>query len=169
MTSCALLIEVACELLYDIFVLITSGCKGRLWWFRWWVDGRKWTRHDWQYLYTNAAPKQSFNAFKHNLTHAPILVFPDKLSFTMCMDLSSLFIDGIFMQTVYGECWQVIAYNSCILNAAKSKYFMTYLESVAIVRALQHFWDIIFGYPITIYTDHTAGMQLFGGKTSWDA
>ncbi len=46
----------------------------------------------------------------------------------------------------------------------QSKYSLTHLEALAVVWALKHFRDIIFGYPITVYTDHIAVTQLLQGK-----
>ncbi len=57
-----------------------------------------------------------------------------------------------------------IAYASRLLTSAESKYSVTHLELLAVVWALQHFRDIIFGYPVTVYTDHIAVTQLFHGK-----
>ncbi len=56
------------------------------------------------------------------------------------------------------------AYASRVLTSAESKYSVTHPQALAVVWALQHFRDIIFGYPITVYTDHTAVTQLFHGK-----
>ncbi len=58
----------------------------------------------------------------------------------------------------------VIAYASHVLNSAVSKYSVTHLEALAVVWALKHFRDIVYGYPITVYTDHSAVTQLFSGK-----
>ncbi len=57
----------------------------------------------------------------------------------------------------------MIAYASRVLNSAESKYSVTHLEALAVVWALKHFRDMIFGYPITVYTDHSAITQLFSG------
>ncbi len=58
----------------------------------------------------------------------------------------------------------VIAYAIRVLIAAESKYSVTYLKALAVVWALKHFRDIIFGYPITVHTDPIAVTQLFHGK-----
>ncbi len=58
----------------------------------------------------------------------------------------------------------MITYASRVLTFAESKCSFTRLEALAVVWALQHFSDIIFGYPVTVYTDHTAETQLFHGK-----
>ncbi len=98
-------------------------------------------------------------------TRAPILAFPDySLPFTLCTDASALGIGAVLMQTEESKRPHVIAYASRVLTAAESKYSVTHLEALAVVWALKHFRDIIFGYPITVYTDHTAVTQLFHDK-----
>ncbi len=51
-----------------------------------------------------------------------------------------------------------------MLTVAESKYSVTHLQALAVVSALKHSKDIIYGYPNIIYTDHTAVTQLFHGK-----
>ncbi len=58
----------------------------------------------------------------------------------------------------------VIAYLSHTLNSAEANYCITHLETLAVVRSLQNFGDIILGYEITVYTDHAAVTELFKGK-----
>ncbi len=57
-----------------------------------------------------------------------------------------------------------IAYASRTLNRAESNYSVTHQESLAVVWTLKHFWDIILGYPITVFTDYAAVTELFKGK-----
>ncbi len=68
------------------------------------------------------------------------------------------------MQTKEGKRPHAIAYASHVLTSAESKYSVTHLEALAVAWALQHFRDIIFGYPVTVYKDHTEVTQLFHGK-----
>lgn len=111
------------------------------------------------------AQQHSFDVLKHALTNTPVLTFPDYgMPFTMCTDASALGIGAVLMQQLEGQHQQVIAYASRVLSPAESKYSVTHLEALAVVWALKHFREIIFGYPITIYTDHTAVTQLFQGK-----
>ncbi len=112
----------------------------------------------------NDAQKHSFTTLKNALTHAPVLAFPDyKLPFTICTDASALGIGAVLMQTEEGKRPHAIAYASRVLTSAESKCSITYLEALAVVWALQHFRYNIFGYPVTVYTDHTAVTQLFHG------
>ncbi len=113
----------------------------------------------------NEAQQQSFNTLKDVLTRAPILAFPDySLPFTLSTDASAVGIAAVLMQTEESKRPHVIAYASRVLTAAESKYSVTHLESLAVVWGLKHFRDIILGYPITVYVDHTAVTQLFHGK-----
>ncbi len=59
---------------------------------------------------------------------------------------------------------RVIAYASRKLNAAGSNYSVTHQETLAVVWALRHFRDIIFGYPVQVCTDHAAITELFMGR-----
>ncbi len=72
-------------------------------------------------------------------------------------------IGAVLMQTEENK-RHVIAYASRVLTAAKSKYSVTHLEAFTVAWALKHFRDIIFGYPITVYTGQTAVTELFHGK-----
>ncbi len=100
---------------------------------------------------------QAFETLKHDLTQAPVLAFPDYTQpFTLCTDASALGTGAVLMQSFEDPRPRVIAYASRVLNSAKSKYSVTHLEALAVVWALKHFRDMIFGYPITVYTDHSA-------------
>ena len=113
----------------------------------------------------NDAQQRSFEFLKTALTHAPILAFPDyNLPFIICTDASTKSIGAVLMQQVEPRRPHVIAYASRTLNAAESHYSITHLEMLAVVWSLRHFRDIIYGYDITVYTDHTAVTQLFKGK-----
>ncbi len=113
----------------------------------------------------NGAQQQSFNDLIDVLIRAPILAFLDySLPFTLCTDASALGIGAVLMQTEENKRPHVIAYASRVMTAVESKYSVTHLEALAVVWALKHFRDIIFGYPVTAYTNHTAVTQLFHGK-----
>ncbi len=82
----------------------------------------------------------------------------------MCTNASSLGFGAVLMQAYESQRPHVIAYASCVLNSAESKYSVTHIEALAVVWALKHFSDIVYGYPITVYTDHSAVTQLFSVK-----
>ncbi len=111
------------------------------------------------------AHQHSFEKLKHALTHAPVLTFPNYgLPFIICTDASGFGIGAVLMQQQEGHHPQVIAYASRVLSAAESKYSVTHLEALAVIWALKHFRDIIFGFNITVYTDHSAVTSLFHTK-----
>ena len=109
--------------------------------------------------------EKSFNDLKIALTNAPILAFPDyNLPFTMCTDASAQGLGAVLMQKQNDGRFHTIAYASRKLNSAETRYSATHLETLAIVWALKHFRDIIFGYEIIIYTDHMPIKYIFTGK-----
>ncbi len=57
------------------------------------------------------------------------------------------------------------AYASRSLNKAESNYSTTHLEALAVVWALKHYRDIIYGYDIKVRTDHAAVVELFNAKS----
>ena len=121
-------------------------------------------KKDVPFVWTNAH-QRSFEFLKTTLTNAPILAFPDySLPFTICTDASAKGLGAVLMQQVEPRRPHVIAYASRTLNTAESRYSVTHLEALAVVWSLKHFRDLIYGYPITIYTDHSAVTQLFKGK-----
>ena len=113
----------------------------------------------------NDVQQRSFEFLKTALTNAPILAFPDySLPFIICTDASAKGIGAVLMQQTEPRRPHVIAYASRTLNAAESRYSVTHMEMLAVVWSLRHFRDIIYGYNITVYTDHTAVTQLFKAK-----
>ncbi len=59
---------------------------------------------------------------------------------------------------------RAIAYASRVLNGPESRYSVTHFEALAVVWALRHFRDLVYGYEITVYTGHQAVKDLFKGK-----
>ncbi len=58
----------------------------------------------------------------------------------------------------------VIAFASRVLTPAEKNYSVTHLEILAVAWALKHFRDIIMGYKITVYTDHSPITEIFKGR-----
>ena len=113
----------------------------------------------------NAAQDKSFNDLKFALTHAPVLAFPDyQVPFILYTDASALGLGAVLMQADAEGKNHVIAYASRTLNPAEANYSVTHQETLAVIWALKHFRDIIFGYNITVFTDHAAVTELFKGR-----
>ncbi len=108
-------------------------------------------------LLWNDVQEHSFITLKDALTHTPILAFQDyKVHFTMCTDASALDIGTVLMFTEEGKRYHAFAYAVQVLISVEFKYSVIYLETLAVVWALQYFRDIIFSYPLTVYTDDIA-------------
>ena len=111
------------------------------------------------------AQEQSFQQLKKALTTAPVLTFPDyTLPFVIYTDASALGVGAVLMQTVKSGKNKVLGYASRTLTQAEQNYSVTHQEALAIVWALKTFKDFIFGYEITVYTDHSAVTHLFEGR-----
>ncbi len=109
---------------------------------------------------------QGFETLKHVLTQALDFAFPDYTQpFTLCTDGSALGNGAVLMKSFEGTLPHVIAEASRVLTSAESKYSVIHLEVLAVVWAFKHFRNMIFGYPIIVYTDHSAVTQLFSGKS----
>ena len=119
--------------------------------------------------------EQAFNALKAALTETPVLVFPDySKPFTLYTDASLQGLGAVLMQPDERGKMRVIGYASRVLNDAETRYHSTEWEGLAVAWALRHFRDIIFGYPIKLYTDNEAvtkffkgGKNLTGRRTRW--
>ncbi len=108
--------------------------------------------------------ESSFKDSKYALTHAPVLVFPNfDDPFIIFTDASGVGIGAVLMQTDSAGKQHVIVFASSAPTLAEKNYSITHLEILAMVWALQHFRDIIFGYPIIAYTDHSPIMEIFKG------
>ncbi len=110
------------------------------------------------------AQENAFNALKSALTTAPLLTFSDfNKPFVIATNAPGHALGATLMQTDDRGKNRPIAYASRILSSAESRYSVTDLETLAIVWALRHFRDLIYGYPITVYTAHKAVKDLFKG------
>ena len=106
--------------------------------------------------------EEAFTSLKSKLTSTPVLAFPDFTKpFLLCTDASGSGLGAALMQNDDRGKKRPIAFASRILNSAESRYSVTDLETLAIIWALRHFRDLIYGYPITVYTDHKAIKDLF--------
>ncbi len=59
---------------------------------------------------------------------------------------------------------QPLAFASHTLIKAESNYSTTHQEGLAVVWALRHFRDIIYGYDRRVRTEHAAVVELFNTK-----
>ena len=100
------------------------------------------------------ACQQSFEHLKQSLTEAPILVYPDfSKTFIIDTDASNVGTGAVLSQVRDGkEC--VVAYYSKMLSKEEKGYCTTRKELLAIVKAVKHFKNYLYGRPSLIRTDH---------------
>ncbi len=112
------------------------------------------------------APQQkSFEELMYALTTAPVLQFPNyEKPFTLYTDASPSGLGAVLMQPDSSGKLGAITCASRSLNHSEDNYAVTHLESLAIVWALKKFRDLIYEYPVTVYTDHLQVTYLFKDK-----
>ncbi len=99
------------------------------------------------------------------LTTAPTLAYPNfQKDFHLYRDASSVGLGAALMQLDSRNKLQPLAYASRTLNQAEQNYSTTHKKALAVVWALCHFKDLIYGYPIRVKTDHAAVVELFNQK-----
>ncbi len=99
---------------------------------------------------------------EYALTTAPTLDYPDfQKDFHLYTDASGVSLGAALMQLDSRNKLQPLAYASRTLNQAEQNYSTTHKEALAVVWALHHFKDLIYGYPIHVKTDHVAVVELF--------
>ena len=112
-----------------------------------------------------AVQNKSFQDLKQALIHAPVLAFPDfSKPFEMYTDASAMGLGAVLMQKDSRQKNRPIAYASRVLTPAEANYNVTHQETLGVVWGLKHFKDLIYGYPITVFTDHAAVTEIFRGK-----
>ncbi len=106
-----------------------------------------------------------FKDLKHVLTHTLVLIFPNFGNpFIIFTDASGVGIGAVLMETDGAGKQHVVAFASRALTAAEKNHLVTHLEILAEVWALQHFWDIIIGYKLIVYNDHSPITEIFKGR-----
>ncbi len=108
--------------------------------------------------------QQALETLKDKLTSSPVLIFPDySKEFMLCTDVSDIGLGGILMQERNGKP-QSIAYASRLCTTAERNYSLTDRETLAVIYCLEKWRDIILGYSIRVWTDHTAIQHFFKHK-----
>ena len=98
--------------------------------------------------------EHAFHTLKVAITQAPVLIFPHyDLPFELTTDASMTGLGAVLMQRVNGKL-HPIAFASRKTTGPESRYTTTDQEMLAIIWSLKHFREILFGYPITVFTDH---------------
>lgn len=92
---------------------------------------------------------------------ALVFCFPDfSEPFILAPDASTKVL-AVLMQKETGKHLLAAVYASFALLKAEQNYLVTDLEVRAVVYALTHFHDIIYGFSIEIHTDHQPFLHPF--------
>ena len=119
-------------------------------------------KKDQPFLWTHEC-EEALCMLKQKLTSAPLLAYPDySREFFVETDASGVGIGAILSQkdTVSGRL-KPIAFASRLLKTAERNYATVDLEALAVVWALKKFKYVIYGYDITVLTDHKPLCSLF--------
>lgn len=102
------------------------------------------------------ACQTSFEALKQSLMSAPVLAYP-KLGSRFILDTdSSDFASGAVLSQVQDGQERVIAYMSKSMNVHETSYCISRKEILAVVKALKHFHNYLYGQEILLRTDNAA-------------
>ena len=114
------------------------------------------TRKDAQFVWTEECA-HSFQTLKEKLTSAPILSYPSfEKRFVLETDASIAGLGAVLSQSQEDGLLHPVAYASRSLMSAERNYSITELETLAVVWAITHFVPYLYGYDVTVLTDHTA-------------
>ncbi len=107
----------------------------------------------------------AFSQLKGILSSAPVAAYPNfKKEFILCTDASGIGIGAVLMQEDVNNRRRPVAYTSTKLRRVEQNYSVMQQEALAVVWALKHFKDMIFGYPVHVLTDHGPVTNLSKGK-----
>ena len=94
--------------------------------------------------------EKSFNAIKRMICKETLLTYPDWLKpFDIHTDASDYQLGAVISQEN-----KPIAFFSRKLNSAQKNYTTTEKELLSIVECVKEFRNILFGYPIRVFSDH---------------
>ena len=99
---------------------------------------------------------ESFKKIKEALTTAPILAFPTENDHFILDCDASLTAQGAVLSQVQNGKDKIIGYYSKCFTQTERKYCVTRRELLAIVNAMKHFHNYVYGRNITVRSDHSS-------------
>jgi hypothetical protein len=106
----------------------------------------------------------AFETLKALLVSAPVLRTPD-LTKPFILDCdSSIRQIGACLAQQFDDGEHPVAYFSAKLSDAQTRYSITELEALAVLRSLGKFDNLIYGRPIVVRTDHSALTGVINGS-----
>ena len=98
--------------------------------------------------------EKAFNDIKKMVCKETMLNYPDwSKPFIIHTDASDYQLGAVISQK-YGDEYKPLAFFSRKLNKAQKNYTTTEKELLSIVECIREFRNILFGYPIEVYSDH---------------
>ncbi|MCP3661664.1 MAG: hypothetical protein GY696_04070, partial [Gammaproteobacteria bacterium] len=108
----------------------------------------------------------SFQELKLALIQAPILMYPDyNAPYVISTDASYQGVGASLEQLDKDGVLRPVAYASRCLNDPETRYGVTQIEMLAVVYAFYQFRQYVQTQTTLVYTDHTALVGLFSGKS----
>ena len=102
----------------------------------------------------------AFDQLKCFLIQSPILAYPDfSKEFTIETDASINGLGAVLFQTQEDG---LVSYASRARSRVEENYAITELETLAVVWALTHYHNLIYGHHVTVITDHTTVKAVLG-------
>ena len=106
--------------------------------------------------------QKSLDLLKEALANAPVLAFPDFAKpFKLYCDASSEAMGSVLAQVQDDELEHPLGYYSRTLTVTERKYSNTEREILSVCASLKHFYPILYGRQVVVYTDHQAAVQLY--------
>ena len=92
-----------------------------------------------------------------HLTTAPVLAYSDFFDdFKLETDASGAGLGAVLSQTQKNGSTRPIAFASRTLQSSEINYGITELEALAVVWAVKHFHQYLYGHKCQVITDHEA-------------
>ena len=111
----------------------------------------------------------AFRALKDSLLRNSTLVYPDYTApFYLFTDASNTALGACLAQKHVNK-FVPISFASRTLNETEQRYSTTKREALGLLWALKHFRFVVFGYELTILTDHKPLIGLFNNTLPSDA
>ena len=114
------------------------------------------TKKDSRWLWTLEC-ETAFQALKEKLTTAPVVAYPNfHKEYILETDASTQGLGAVLSQVQSDEQPHPVAFASRALSRAERNYGITELETLAVVWGFSHFYHLLYGNSVTVYTDHTS-------------
>ena len=111
----------------------------------------------------SAECETGFEILRTKLLTSPLLAYPDfSKDFTLETDASKFGLGAILSQYQEDQKLHPVAYASRSVSTTEANYAITDLEMLAVVWAVTHFRYYLYGYDVTIITDHAAVKAILG-------